>query len=464
MGRSITNVFRLLFVSYISCVSFSLTITVALQGDSNDTSAAASSDAAASRATPYHSKHEDTTSAGTPDQATLNAGAVEATPSAQAQTTGSSAEMPLPSVTDGLLQGNSTVKYIPKDPVFVDSSNLLSSGRPTPVAAYAIPLAAAAAALLVAGGLAIRHRGALRKERDEERKAIRSFEKLSRPSTISSQPARGAGDASSMAPQLPQPMQSQPIPLFMPMSLPLTSSSSMPQTSLSREYPAACEPRQITRNAYDYQSPVRVDRSVSGRPYSQSISNYTGRSTPVTPNRSVRIRNLSTASTCFPPPSSANELGIARGIRDSSSCSAPYLPPLSFSNSSNRGLFESHMPRTSSCTLAKEPPVVTNESMTSEVLEDYLLPPHLDSENQAPLDPTRPRYANHPPPLPLSLISAPQRLYVRDEAPTSVPLMSPGRNGHPADYSSQMGTAGPYQGGQTDVYAAVASLLDRSCP
>ncbi len=359
--------------------------------------------------------------------------------------------MPLPSTTDGLLQRNSTVRYTPKGPVFVDSSNLLSSGRPTPVAAYAIPLAAAAAALLIAGGLAIRHRGALRKERDKERRAIRLFEKLSRSSTISYQPACGAGDSSSTAPQPPH-----PIPLFMPMSLP--SSSSMPQTSLSTGYPAACEPRQITRNPYACQGPIRVDHSVSGRPYSQSISNYTGRSTPTTPKRSVRTRNLSTASTCFSPSPSTNELGIARGIRDNSSRTASYLPPLSFSNSSSRGLFASR-----TCTLAKEPSVVTNECMTSQVLEDYFLSSRLDSESRAPLDPTRPCYVNNPaPPLPLSLISGPQRLYVRNEAPSCVPLMSPGRNGHSADYSSHMGTAGPYQGGQTDVYAAVASLLDRS--
>lgn len=427
--------------------SRSLTIAIAPQGDSNDTSAASSSDAAASTATPYQSKHESTTSVGTPGQATLNSGA-------QAQTTGSSAEMPLPSATDGPLQGNSTVRHTAKGPIFVDSSNLLSSGRPTPVAAYAIPLAAAATALLIAGGLAIRHRAALRKERDKERKAIRLFEKLSRSSTISSQPGGGAGDASSIAPQLPQLIQSQPVPLFMPTSLPLSSSSSMPQNSLSEKYPAAGEPRHITRNAYTYQSPIRVDCSVSGRPCSQSISNYT---TSTTPNRSVRIRNLSTASTCFSPSLSTNQLGIAREVRDSS-CSAPYLPPLSFSNSSSRGLFASHP----SYALAKESSVVTNECMTSEVLEDYFLSPRLDSESR-----TRPCYADYPvdpPPLPRSLISAPQRLYVRNEAPSSVPLMSPDRNGHSAHYSLQMGTAGPYQGEQKDVYAAVASLLDRSCP
>ena len=326
------------------------------------------------------------------------------------------------------------------------------------MAAYAIPLSAAAAALLIAGGLAIRHRSALLKERNKEKKTIRLLEKLSRSSTLSSQPA----------PQLPLPIQLQPIPLFMP--IPVSSSSIQQQPSLSGGYyTAAGEPRHITRKPYAYQSPiaVTVDRSTAGRPYSHSISD--GRSTPSTPSRrSGRIRNLSTSSTCFSlSPTVTSEMGIAQGIRGgSSSSSAPYLPPLSFSNSLSRESFaSSHLSRVNNppyatTLMSKEPSsVASDECTTSEVLADYCLSPRMDSDSRAArLDPS---YTPYPvePPLPSTLIPAPQRLHVRNEAPSGA------GNGHPADPFSHMdtGSTNTYRG-QGDVYAAVASLLNKPCP
>jgi hypothetical protein len=100
-------------------------IFVASQGADNDTD---TGDTAASTG------HEGTTSVATPDQAT----SAEATPSGQAQTTDSSqsTQAPFPSASGGSSdQGNSTVKYSPKSPIYVDPSKLLS-GRPTPVAAW----------------------------------------------------------------------------------------------------------------------------------------------------------------------------------------------------------------------------------------------------------------------------------------------------------------------------------------
>jgi hypothetical protein len=433
-------------------------IFVASQGADNDTD---TGDTAASTG------HEGTTSVATPDQAT----SAEATPSGQAQTTDSSqsTQAPFPSASGGPSdQGNSTVKYSPKSPIYVDSSKLLS-GRPTPVAAYAIPLSAAAAALLIAGGLAIRHRSALLKERNKEKKTIRLLEKLSRSSTLSSQSASGTGGA---APQLPLPIQLQPIPLFMPIPV---SSSIQQQPSLSGGYyTAAGEPRHITRKPYAYQSPiaVTVDRSTSGRPYSHSISD--GRSTPSTPSRrSRRIRNLSTSSTCFSlSPTVTSEMGIAQGIRDgSSSSSAPYLPPLSFSNSLSRESFaSSHLSRVNNppyttTLMSKEASVASDGCTTSEVLEDYCLSPRMDSDSRAAwLDPS---YTPYPvePPLPSSLISASQRLHVRNEAPSGASFMPPGGNGHPADLFSHMDTGSTNTcRGQGDVYAAVSSLLNKSCP
>ena len=405
-----------------------------------------------------------TASVTTPDQAN----SAEATPSGQAQTTDSSqsTQAPLPGASGGPSdQGNSTVKYSPKTPIYVDSSKLLSSGRPTPVAAYAIPISAAAAALLIAGGLAIRHRCALLKERDKEKKTIRLLEKLSRSST---QPASGTGDAklSSMAPQLPLQIQLEPIPLFMPMPV---SSSIQQQPSVSGGYyTAAGEPRHITRKAYAYQSPisVAVDRSASGRPYSHSISG--SRSTTSTPSRSVRIRNLSTSSTCFSlSPTVTSELGIAQGIRDGSSSSAPYLPPLSFSGQESSHLWQVNNPPYT-IPMSKEPSVASDGCTTSEVLEDYCLSPRVHSDSRAArLDPTQKSYTPHHVelPLPSSLISAPQRLHVRNEAPSGASFMPPGGNGRPADLFSHVntGSTSTYRG-QGDVYAAVASLLHKSCP
>ena len=386
----------------------------------------------------------------------------QATPSGQAQTTDSSqsTQAPFPSASGGPSdQGNFTAKYSPKSPIYVDSSKLLSSSH-TPVAAYAIPLSAAAAALLIAGGLAIRHRSALLKERHEEKKTIRLLEKLSRSSTPSSQPASGPGDAklSSTAPQLPLPIQLQPIPLFMPM--PVSPSSIQQQASLSGGYyTAAGEPRHITRKAYAYQSPIAlpVDRSASGRPYSHSISG--GRSTPSTPSRSIRIRNLST-STCFSPsPTVTSEMEIAQGIRDGSlSTSAPYLPPLSSSNLRQESHL-SHPPYTTS--MSKEHSVASDGCTTSEVLEDYCLSPRMDSDSRAArLDPARPSYTPYS--VPSSLISAPQRLHIRNEAPSGASFVPPGGDRRPADLCSYMGTGSTntYQG-QGDVYAAVASLLHK---
>lgn len=393
-------------------------------------------------------KH-DGTAVATPDQSA----SAEATP-AQATGSSQSAPAPSPSISNAPSgQGNSTAKYNPKNPVYVDSSKLLSSGRPTPVAAYAIPLSAAAVALLIAGGLAIRHRGALRKERDKEKKTLQLLEKLSGSSD-------GTGDAKlgSTAPQLPHPMQLQPIPLFMPIPVSLSSSSSIrQQASLSGgyTYPAAGEPRQITRNACVYESPVSVDRSASGRSCRHSISG--GRSTPSPPSRSARIRNLSISSTCFSPSPTI----VTSGARDgpsllASSSSPSYLPPLSFTHSLSRES-PSHLSR--GTTMLKEPSRVSDGySTTSDILQDYCPSPRMDSDARARPLPSYAHHSSYPvePPLPPSLISAPQRLYVRNEAPSSASFI----NGHPADLYSHTNT----YGGQRDVYAAVASLIHKSCP
>ncbi|KAK2459773.1 hypothetical protein APHAL10511_008205 [Amanita phalloides] len=282
------------------------------------------------------------------------------TPSVQAPFSQQNVTAP---VSDSSSSGNSTTKVVPsasKAPIFVDSNNLLSSGRPTPVAAYAIPLSAAAVALLVAGGLAIRHRGSLRKEREKDRQLL---EKLHRSSTYSSSQYGGTGEAKPTltASLLPHPIQLQPIPLFMPVSVP-----SIPQTT-PIGFPVTSEPRQITRNAFAYQSPI--DHPVLSKSSIRSASSYADRSMPVTPSRSVRIRNLCSASTHFSSSPNINEPGII-GTQGNPSSSAPHLPPLSFCGSLSRESYTHDM--------SKEPSVASNDCATSEILEDYCLSPRSD--------------------------------------------------------------------------------------
>ncbi|KAF8631349.1 hypothetical protein AX15_002435 [Amanita polypyramis BW_CC] len=437
------------------------------QGLSNDTTA---SNAPASASTARTSEHKNDASEATLDQSSSTSNATDVSSSIDPQLVNpQSGQAPLSqqnatSTIDGSLPMNSTTRAVPstsKSPIY--STNLLSSSRPTLVAAFAIPLSAAAAALLIAGGLAVRHRRALRADREKDRQMLRLLEKLrgsgTLPSSASVPLSNGPGDVKHppTAPQLPHPIQLQSIPLFMPMPL----SVSMEQASQTPlpGYPTIGEPRQITRKAFANES--SVGHSAPSRPYSRSVYSYLRQShvsavsTPIPSTRS-RTRNLSTTQTYLSSSPTINETGVGI-MRETTSFPAPYLPPLSFSGSPSRRSYP----------MSKEALSISNSCSTSG---DYYIPvPPMNSASPTRLDSVKhsPSHAStvKPPSLPSCLISAPQRLHVRNEAPSgALDWPNVGDEGdHRVGPFSQEHMSTEY-GGQGDVYAAVASLLNKSCP
>ncbi|KAF8627272.1 hypothetical protein AX17_006317 [Amanita inopinata Kibby_2008] len=406
---------------------------------------------------------------------TSNAGQVLANPQPmQVPLTSQNATSSSGSISNGTVSLPKPMPSIPRGPIYIDSNNLLTSRHPTPVAAFAIPLSAAAAALLIAGCLAIRHHRTLKKEREKDRLTVRLLEKLHSDTLASSSSLpslRYNDNVKHTFNTLPaaQPMQIQPIPLFMPMPVSLSMDRASGSSSLRRaglpEYPVTYEPREITRQAFPYRSPL--DHSTSGRAYSHSMSGNAGRyrsGIPSPPASLSRSRNLSLARWDH---SSFSGLTRNGGTRRNSTFSIPHLPPLSFSSSSNNGAFGSLLHTGNQHSMSKKGSEISNSCTTSDILEDYCLPPPRPIPTSIVASDLAQCARGPRPLLPPSLLSAPQRLHVRDEAPSVAPEFSAGAttDGLSVDKplpSRPSSVESKY--GESDVYAAVASLLDKPCP
>ncbi|KIL62175.1 hypothetical protein M378DRAFT_801884 [Amanita muscaria Koide BX008] len=406
------------FGSLMQSPLFSVSSGQVSSSDATSTNAVADTITSTSKTTPY-----------TDDSGPTNL------PAAQAPLSHPSAVGPVHGVPPSFNSTEKSTPGIPKGPIYVDSNNLLTHNHPTPVAAFAIPLTAAAVALLIAGGLAIRHCRARRKEREDDKLTSKILDKLRRSGTRNS----SSSTQSTNAPQIP-PMQIQPIPLFMPMSMPISmehDSISATQQASTLDYPKIGEARQSTRRAYCYQSPLGPSASNG---YSYSLSNDMS---------CAHLRGIPTHASSSR--SRSRNLPAMKPYTSSSPLSAPYLPPPSFS----RGM-------------AKERSSISNSCTTSDILEDYCLPsPHLGSVSHDTLGQGLNLPLNSspikPPPLPPSLLPAPQMLHIRDEAPTGAPILPSAT--HESEHErlpSRMPTpAGSLYREQRDAYAAIASLLNK---
>lgn len=401
------------FGSLMQSPLFSVSSGQVSSSDAASTNAVADTITTASKTTPY-----------TDDSGPTNL------PAAQAPLSHPIAAGPVQGVP--LASFNSTEKStpgIPKGPIYVDSNNLLTHNHPPPVAAFAIPLTAAAVALLIAGGLAVRHCRARRKEREHDKLTSKILDKLRRLDTRNS----SSVTQSTNAPQIP-PVQIQPIPLFMPISMEHDSIMATQRAST----PKIGEARQSTRRAYCYRSPLGPPASNG---YIHSLSNDMS---------CAHLRGISAHASSGR--SRTRNLPAMEPYTSSSPLSALYLPPPTFSRS-----------------MAKEESPISNSCTTSDILEDYCLPsPRLGSVSHDPLGQGLNLPLNSspikPPPLPPSLLSAPQRLHIRDEAPTGAPILPSAthESEHEERPPSRMLTpAGSLYREQRDAYAAIASLLNK---